>query len=153
MIRACLPIALSVAIVATAMAAPFVRPVVEGDLNGDSAVNVLDIQQAVARLTTEEHAPRHCGVDPLGLQRMIKKAQTGTDEAPEDLPQREDVAYVGARVEVAAARDSFFAHKTLEQVLGTPAARQTVDMDFSPIYPRTERYCFNLTANAPPHQA
>lgn len=150
---------LAVSVILAGAAAPFVRPDVAGDTNGDSAVDVLDLQCAVAQLVGEEgdsarsDANGDGQLDTRDLQWLIQETQHGEDEAPGKLPEPADEAYVLTRVEVAAARESFCPQKAMDHFAGHMRAGEKIDTGYHGVQPRTERYYFNLTPHAPPSQA
>lgn len=139
---------------------PFSAPVCCGDINGDHCVNVFDLQTLVSQMLASTLPAREADVnndgqvDVCDLQFILARlnAQTSSEELP--LPGKK----TPPGIIVTPDRFWMGADKGTAEVLHpnreeTQALLFFHDESLAVLSPRTERYLYTLTENAPPFSA
>ncbi len=123
----------------------------EGDVNGDKKVNILDLQMMVTNMlavTDDSQVPFEISI--LDLQKTLD--QTGESEQPIPIG---NISYV-CEVTFSSSSDYPVIQKSALHCVLTPSpaqirlARACASFAHAPITTRTERYVYRLTPNAPP---
>lgn len=141
-------------LVAPCLALPLV-PARDVDANGDRAVDVLDVQLVISQVLHGDspHANADVNadgrVDILDFQRILQEAQeTQAEEPIEDSTPNDAV--------IVRAPDAPVTHR-LQIPTSLEPSEEKSSATQRPLYddrrcrtPRTERYTFHLTSNAPP---
>lgn len=157
MVRYLLHSAMALTMLFVAVATPLLRGVVQGDTNGDAAVDVLDLQHVIAEvLGTDvdmDHGDiNHDGhVNVLDFQALLSQAQQARSSQSGDLPQPDKSVPVQVRVaDEMGLRVSYVKPvapeegKSAASFAARPALMEQVAS------PKVERYIQNLSPNAPP---
>lgn len=148
---------LSLAMIIAAGAGPLILRGQHGDTNGDTEIDVLDLQHVIAEVLTDQKGNQHGDVngdgrvDVLDFQALLNQAQQATS-APTNAPRQSDRgATVASRI-VPEAEVQPFKVKPVSPAEGKSAAslgaRPAPDMHMASA--KTERHIQNLSPHAPP---
>ncbi len=156
-IRALFVCAVASSVAMSAVWAPFCIPVCRGDINGDHCVNVFDVQALISQMLAGAMSAHEADVNSDGqvdvcdLQFILARlnAETSSDEPPS--PGKK----TPPGILVVADRFWMGMDKGVAEILHPNMGETEVSLPFhdeplAALSPRTERYLFTLTENAPP---
>lgn len=150
-------IALAVLFLASTALGSWARIVVEGDTNGDQAVDVLDLQHVIAEVLGQDAAQAHGDVNHDGVvnvldfQALLSEAQHATSGDKTPTQQTERNAPVQTRsIDEMALRVSYVKPVAPEEgkSCSSFAARPALYTQVAST--KVERQLQNLSPNAPP---